>query len=204
MNLLSFLIVIPLVGALVLLLVPRQNAGAIKWVALVTVLVNFVVSVFLFVSFRTGTADMQFVERAEWIPQLGISWYVGVDGLSLLLIVLTTFLMIIAIGGSWTSITDRVLEYNLLFLVLVITALRYVIGSIARSFSRFIASAGSNPSNPAQAPRPRDAEELKRDPVCGTFVPVTSSITKTVGGEVVHFCSAACRDRALAAAAPAP
>lgn len=118
MNLLSFLIVIPLVGALVLLLVPRQNAGAIKWVALVTVLVNFVVSVFLFVSFRTGTADMQFVERAEWIPQLGISWYVGVDGLSLLLIVLTTFLMIIAIGGSWTSITDRVLEYNLLFLVL--------------------------------------------------------------------------------------
>ncbi|MGE5262324.1 MAG: complex I subunit 4 family protein [Acidobacteriota bacterium] len=117
-NLLSLLIVIPLAGALVLLLVPRQNAGAIKWVALVTVLVNFVVSVFLFVSFRTGTADMQFVERAEWIPQLGISWYVGVDGLSLLLIVLTTFLMIIAIGGSWTSITDRVLEYNLLFLVL--------------------------------------------------------------------------------------
>ncbi len=89
-----------------------------KWVALVTVLVNFILSVWLFVSFRTGTADMQFVERAAWIPQLGISWYVGVDGLSLLLIVLTTFLMIIAIGGSWTAITDRVREYNILFLVL--------------------------------------------------------------------------------------
>ena len=115
---LSALIVIPLLGALILLFIPRRLDLAVKWVALATVGVNFVVSAFLFVGFRVGTADMQFVERAAWIPQLGISWYVGVDGLSLLLVMLTTFLMIIAIGGSWNAITDRVKEYNLLFLIL--------------------------------------------------------------------------------------
>ena len=115
---LATLIVIPLLGALILLFIPRRLDLAVKWVALATVVVNFVVSVFLFAAFRVGTADMQFVERAAWIPQLGISWYVGVDGLSLLLVMLTTFLMIIAIGGSWNAITDRVKEYNLLFLIL--------------------------------------------------------------------------------------
>ncbi|MBI4789079.1 MAG: NADH-quinone oxidoreductase subunit M [Chloroflexi bacterium] len=117
-NLISLLIVIPLLGALVVLFIPRRLDLAVKCVALATVVVNFAVSVFLFATFRADTAEMQFVERAAWIPQLGISWYVGVDGLSLLLVVLTTFLMIIAIGGSWNAITDRVKEYNILFLIL--------------------------------------------------------------------------------------
>jgi len=85
--------------------------------------------------------------------------------------------------------------YYLLVLVLVITALRYVIGSVARALHGFLASTGSNPSGTKQASGPREAGELKRDPVCGTFVPVTSSVTETIGGEVVHFCSVACRDR---------
>lgn len=120
MGLVSILILIPLAGALVLLFVPRSPAGdrATRWIALITVLLNFVLSVALFLRFEIGKPDMQFVERLPWIPQLGISWLVGVDGLSLLLVMLTTFLMIIAIGGSWTAITDRVKEYNLLFLIL--------------------------------------------------------------------------------------
>ena len=117
MNLLSLLILIPLVGALIMLFVPRRMDLAFRWVALATTLVAFVVSVSLFLGFR-NTADMQFVERVAWIPQLGISYYVGVDGLSLLLVVLTTFLMVIAIGGSWNGITERVKEYHLLFLIL--------------------------------------------------------------------------------------
>jgi len=84
--------------------------------------------------------------------------------------------------------------YYLLVLVFVITALRYVIGSIARALHGFLASTGSDPSGTRQASDPRAAGELKRDPVCGTFVPVTSSVTETIGGEVVHFCSVACRD----------
>ncbi len=117
-NMLSLLIVIPLLGALVIALVPRRHERALKWIALVTVLVNFAFSIALFAGFRGDTANMQFVERMPWIPQLGIAWYVGVDGLSLLLVLLTTFLMVIAIGGSWNAITDRVKEYNVLFLIL--------------------------------------------------------------------------------------
>jgi NADH-quinone oxidoreductase subunit M len=118
-NLISLLLALPLVGALVLALVPSRAArgNATRWIALVTVLVEFGLSVLLFLGFRS-TADAQFVERVAWIPQLGISYYVGVDGLSLLLVLLTTFLMVIAIGGSWAGITERVKEYHIVFLVL--------------------------------------------------------------------------------------
>ncbi len=116
-NLLSFLIALPLLGALILAFVPRQNDKAVRWIALLIVLIEFAISVALFLGFRS-TADMQFVERAVWIPQLGISYYVGVDGLSLLLVVLTTFLMVIAVGGSWAGISERVKEYHIVFLIL--------------------------------------------------------------------------------------
>ena len=116
-NLISILIVLPLVGAVILAFVPRGNDNATRWIALLTVLVEFALSVALFLGFRS-TADAQFVERVAWIPQLGISYYVGVDGLSLLLVVLTTFLMVIAVGGSWAGIADRVKEYHIVFLIL--------------------------------------------------------------------------------------
>jgi NADH-quinone oxidoreductase subunit M len=116
-NILSLLIFLPLVGALILLFVPRKSTSAIRWIALVTVLIEFVVSVVMFLGFRS-TAEMQFTERVTWIPQLGISYFVGVDGLSILLVMLTTFLMIIAIGGSWIGITERVKEYHIFFLLL--------------------------------------------------------------------------------------
>ncbi len=116
-NFLSALIVIPLLGALILLFIPRQSERAIRFFALLVTLAEFAVSVALFASFR-GTAEMQFVERVAWIPQFDISYYVGVDGLSILLVMLTTFLMVIAIGGSWVGITERVKEYHLFFLAL--------------------------------------------------------------------------------------
>ena len=116
-NLISILIVIPLLGALILAFVPRGNDKAVRWIALAIVLIEFAVSVALFLDFRP-TADLQFVERVPWIPQIGISYYVGFDGLSLLMIVLTTFLMVIAIGGSWAGITERVKEYHIIFLIL--------------------------------------------------------------------------------------
>jgi len=117
MPILSLLIVLPLIGALILLFLPRQSERAIRYVALVTTIANFVISLALFASFR-ATPEMQFIERVEWIPQFGIAYYVGVDGLSLLLVMLTTFLMVIAIGGSWAGITERVKEYHLFFLLL--------------------------------------------------------------------------------------
>ena len=83
----------------------------------------------------------------------------------------------------------RLLLYPLLA-VLLITLLRYFIGAIGKAFSEFVAPRTRETTGRAQL-----AEELKKDPVCGTYVPVTSSVKKTVGGEVIHFCSAACRDR---------
>ncbi len=118
MNLVSILTALPLLAAFIIALLPRQNERAIKGTTLLIVLADFALSILLFANFRTGMAEMQFVERVAWIPQLGISYYVGVDGLSVLLVLLTTFLMVIAIGGSWTDITDRVKEYNILFLIL--------------------------------------------------------------------------------------
>jgi NADH-quinone oxidoreductase subunit M len=114
---LSLLIVLPILGALILAFVPRQSERAIRWIALATTLIALAVSVVLFVGFKPD-ASMQFVERIPWIPQLGVSYYVGVDGLSILMVILTTFLMVIAIGGSWNGITERLKEYHILFLLL--------------------------------------------------------------------------------------
>jgi YHS domain-containing protein len=84
----------------------------------------------------------------------------------------------------------RLLLYPLLA-VLLITLLRYVIGIIGKTFSEFVL-----PSHPKESTgRAQAVGELKKDPVCGTYVVVTASVKKTVGGEVIHFCSAACRDR---------
>jgi NADH-quinone oxidoreductase subunit M len=116
-NILSLLIVLPVAGALMLLFVPRKSENAMRWVALITTLVEFILSIAMFVSFR-GSSNLQFVEHVAWIPQLGISWYLAVDGLSILLVLLTTFLMVIAIGGSWVGITERMREYHIFFLLL--------------------------------------------------------------------------------------
>ena len=84
----------------------------------------------------------------------------------------------------------RLLLYPLLA-ILLITLLRYVIGFIGKALSEtLLPPRTKDPAGRAQPPG-----ELKRDPVCGTYVAVTASVKKTVGGEVVHFCSAACRDR---------
>ena len=83
----------------------------------------------------------------------------------------------------------RLLLYPLLA-ILLITLLRYVIGIVGRTFSEFVLP----PRTKAATGRTQPAGELKRDPVCGTYVAVTASVKKTVGGEVIHFCSAACRD----------
>ncbi len=85
----------------------------------------------------------------------------------------------------------RLLLYPLLAIFLI-TLLRYVIGALGKAFSEFFLP----PHTRGATGRPQQpVGELKRDPVCGTYVAVTASVKKTVGGEVIHFCSAACRDR---------
>jgi NADH-quinone oxidoreductase subunit M len=108
----------PLAGAILLFFVPRTKGEFVKWMTLVISLVEFVISLPLFIYFNEGTAGMQFVERIPWIPEWGVSYFIGVDGISLLLILLTTFLTVLCILSSWRSVERMVKEYMIVFLIL--------------------------------------------------------------------------------------
>src|SRR5499427_9078749 len=117
-HLLSIILFTPLVGALILLLINKQNENAIRWIANIVTLIGFVISVPLWFRYQPSGADFQFVERAPWIPSIGAEYFLGVDGLSVLLILLTTMMGFIAVLSSWTAITERVKEYYIFLLVL--------------------------------------------------------------------------------------
>ena len=107
---LSLILFTPLAGALVLLLVPKRNEHAIRWIANIVAIIGFVISLPLWSWYNPQGSAFQFVERAEWIPSVGAEYFLGVDGFSALLILLTTMMGFIAVLSSWTAITERVKE----------------------------------------------------------------------------------------------
>src|SRR5262245_45938568 len=115
---LSIVLFTPLAGAFLLLLVPKQNEGAIRWIANIVAFAGFVISIPLWWWYNPQGATFQLVERAPWIPSIGAEYFLGVDGLSTLLILLTTMMGSIAVLSSWTAITERVKEYYVFLLVL--------------------------------------------------------------------------------------
>jgi NADH-quinone oxidoreductase subunit M len=115
---LSLILFTPLAGALVLLLINKQNENAIRWVANLVAFVGFLISVPLWFWFKPMGPQFQFVERAPWIPSVGAEYFLGIDGLSTLLILLTTMMGCIAVLSSWNAITERVKEYYIFLLVL--------------------------------------------------------------------------------------
>ena len=117
-HILSIVLFTPLAGLLVLLFIPSSNARAIKLWANVAALAGFLVSLPAGVPVRSARKDFQFVERAAWIPTLGASYHIGIDGLGLLLVMLTTLLGFLAILSSWNAIQDRLKEYYAFFLLL--------------------------------------------------------------------------------------
>jgi NADH-quinone oxidoreductase subunit M len=113
--------VVPLAAAILLLLIPNADGrrdGAVKAIALGLSLVAFAVTLAIWWSFDATQADFQLVERVPWIPAFGIDYYIGVDGISLLLIVLTGFLTPIAILSSWESVDRKVKEFCVFILAL--------------------------------------------------------------------------------------
>src|SRR5262245_1064316 len=118
-HLLSIITYTPLAGAAVLLL-PffKKNDDAVRWFANGVGLVGFLVSLPLWIWFDRTKDGFQFVEKADWIPSIGVSYFFGVDGISTLLILLTTLLGVIGILCSWTAITDRVRQYYVFLLLL--------------------------------------------------------------------------------------
>lgn len=108
--LLSLIIFLPLAGGLLLLLLPKGKTQAIKWFALVVALAGFVVSLPL-LGYDGSTGAMAFQEKADWMPSWGIYWHLGVDGISVWLVMLTTFLGPIVVLGAWTAVEKREKEF---------------------------------------------------------------------------------------------
>src|SRR6266436_5737628 len=117
-NYLSIILFTPLAGALLLLLINKKNEDAIRWIANIVALIGFAVSVPLWFWYNADSGAFQFVERAPWIPSIGAEYFLGVDGFSVLLILLTTMMGFIAILSSWNAITERVKEYYIFLLLL--------------------------------------------------------------------------------------
>jgi NADH-quinone oxidoreductase subunit M len=118
LPLLSILIALPALGTLVVALLPSARAEAIRWVALITTLVTFVVSLALIAAFQVGEPGFQLVERAPWIPAWGINYQVGVDGITLPLVMLSTFVIPLAVLATWGHVTERTKGFYIAVLAL--------------------------------------------------------------------------------------
>ncbi len=117
-HLLSLLIWIPIVGGFVVLGLGNERAAAARWLALAISGVTFLVSIPLWTAFKTGTSAMQFVERTNWLPSIHSDFYIGVDGISMPLIVLTTFTTVLIVISGWQNVEKRVSQYFAAFLIL--------------------------------------------------------------------------------------
>ena len=117
--LLSLVIWLPIVGgALVLLISGSHRPGVARWSSLLVSILTFWVSLSLWTRFDRSSSDMQFVERGPWIDRFNIEYFLGVDGISVPLILLTTFLTIIVVIAGWRVIQTRVAQYFASFLVM--------------------------------------------------------------------------------------
>src|SRR5947199_1359895 len=117
---LTSLIALPIAGALLLLFVGRdeQYARLARRIALIVSILVFAETLLLWSRFNVASADFQFVERHAWIPAFGISYFIGVDGISLLLLVLTGFLTPLALFGSWESVHNKTKAFCMFVLLL--------------------------------------------------------------------------------------
>jgi NADH-quinone oxidoreductase subunit M len=117
-GLLSLLIWLPIATGVVMLLLGERQAGLARWLALASSIVTLLASVPLFTGFDGSTATMQFTERMPWIDSFNADYYLGVDGISMPLILLTTFLTVLVVIAGWTVIEKRVVQYFASFLIM--------------------------------------------------------------------------------------
>lgn len=118
LPLLTLTIWLPIIGGLVVLASGDQEKTLSKWTALAFAVLTFMVSLGLWIGFDSTTAEMQFVERAPWIPTFNVEYFLGVDGLSMPLIVLTTFISIFVIIAGWDVIRYKPSQYMAAFLIM--------------------------------------------------------------------------------------
>jgi len=116
-HLLALLIWVPIVGGFVVLGLGRRESAA-KWLSLCVSILALLLSIPLWTGFKTGIAEMQFVEHTAWIPSIHADFNIGVDGLSMPLILLTTFTTVLIVIASWTNVAKRIAQYMGAFLIL--------------------------------------------------------------------------------------
>ena len=117
-SILSILIWLPILGGIVVLAVGDERAPVVRMLSLAASLLTFLLSTILYIDFDTGTAAMQFVERVRWIDAFNVDYYLGVDGISAPLILLTAFITPLVVIAGWDSIKARPAQYFAAFLIL--------------------------------------------------------------------------------------
>jgi len=118
-HILSLVVWIPIVaGVLVLATGSDRNAALARWLALAGALLGLIVALPLATGFDTGTSAMQFVEKAAWIPAFNVHYYLGVDGISMPLVLLNSFTTVLVVIAGWQVIQDRVAQYMAAFLIM--------------------------------------------------------------------------------------
>ncbi|MBI5475936.1 MAG: NADH-quinone oxidoreductase subunit M [Ignavibacteriales bacterium] len=117
-NLLTYIIFAPVVASFILLLMNKEKINLIKIFGIASSVITFILSLVVYFAFDPANPNMQFLHKVPWISSLNISYNVGIDGLSVLLVMLTTFLTPIALLSSWKSIEKRVKEYTIMILLL--------------------------------------------------------------------------------------
>ena len=116
--LLSWIVFLPLIGVVLLLFFPKEQGRGMAWFATGWAFLDFLLSLLLLRGFDPGNDSFQFVEDGAWIPSIGVRYMMGVDGISMLMVLLTTLLGFIAILSSWSAITERHKEYYIFMLAL--------------------------------------------------------------------------------------
>ncbi len=116
--LLSLLIWLPIAGGFFVLAVAGKSAASARWLSLLITLITFALSLPLYTAFDSTTAAMQFVEIAPWIPAFNINYHLGIDGISMPLIILTTFTTVLVVIAGWEVIQKKVALYMASFLIL--------------------------------------------------------------------------------------
>jgi NADH-quinone oxidoreductase subunit M len=118
MNILSAITFLPVLGVILLIFLNKENHRLLKTTTFMVTIINFIISLPLFLDFNPASSDMQFVERISWIGQYGITYHVGIDGISLFLVLLTTLLSMIAVLACWADIKKKVKEFMICLLFL--------------------------------------------------------------------------------------
>src|SRR6266705_447311 len=119
---LTLLTFFPLVGIVILFFIPSDRKDALRWTAFIASLITFGLSLWVLKMFNASNPSLQLVAKYNWITVAGwnIQYYLGIDGLSILLVLLTTFLSPISILSTWTAVEDRVKDFMIFFLLLEI------------------------------------------------------------------------------------